>query len=112
MDPLPTSTSQPGWPEYLTDANGDFFVRLRDGVPTSEWSGHGCLYGFVDPNSNMILRDHLYGPTLGATAEECHMSGGSWMEPEAMVAAGIPPIAIPPEPINFLARHDNRPDNR
>jgi hypothetical protein len=68
MTPLPTSTSQPGWPEFLTDTNGDLFVRLRDGVPTSQFSGHACQYGMVDLETDLVIRDYLYTPTILATA--------------------------------------------
>jgi len=95
---LPSSTSQPGWPERLEDAYGDDYVRLRDGIPTTDFSGEACLYGKLDP-AGFIERDHLYVPTLGSIEGDVQMSGGTWMSPEAMAAAGITPIVIPLEPV-------------
>jgi len=101
MSQLPNSSTQPGWPEFLEDNHGDRYVRLRDGVGTGDFTGHACQYGLVDPETGMIVRKHLYLPTMGSTLDDLVMSGGSWMEPEAMVAAGIPPIEFPEEPIRF-----------
>jgi len=99
MSQLPTSTTQPGWPEFIEDTEGNLFVRLRDGVPTGAHTGHACQYGLVDPETDMIAREHLWTPTLGATLESCVMAGGTWMDPEDMESADIPPIVLPEEPI-------------
>jgi len=99
MTPLPTSTSRSGWPEFLYDSKGDLFVRLRDGVPTGEFTGHAVQYGLVDPETDMLVREHLFTPTILSTTVDVLMSGGTWMDPEQMQSAGIPPITIPEEPI-------------
>ena len=98
MNTFPSSTTQPGWPEFICDTTGAQYVLLRDGTPTGEFTGHSCLYGKLD-QAGYIDRDYQYVPTIGATPGACTMAGGAWMNPSEMIVAGIPPIKIPSEPV-------------
>jgi len=95
---FPPSTTQPGWPQYAYDTTGNHYVLLRDGTPTGDFTGHGCLYGKLDEDG-YVERDFQYVPTMGSTPDSCIMAGGPWMGADQMIAAGIPPIRIPDEPI-------------
>jgi len=99
---FPKTNYTAGWPESLVDVDGNRYVRVRDGTPTGDFSGHSCLYALVGAD-NRIVRNYLYIPLLGSTAEEVRMSGGSWLSPEAAATSGVPPIVLPAEPIAAAA---------
>jgi hypothetical protein len=98
MSNFPPSTTKSGWPEFICDTTGNQYVLLRDGTPTGDFTGHSCLYGKLD-QGGYIDRDYQYVPAIGSTPEACTMSGGTWMTAGQMLAAGIPPIKIPDEPV-------------
>lgn len=100
MPALPENTHSPGWPALLTDGGGNTYVLVRDGSPTSAFSGDSCLYARVGPDQR-ILRDRLYIPRLSTTDAEVSMAGGSWLSDEEAARYGVPPIKLPKEPVKL-----------
>jgi hypothetical protein len=97
---LPSTTYMPGWPERLVDNDGVRYVRLRDGNPTSEFSGETCLYGVLD-EAGFLDRAHQWVPLLGATLIDMRLAGGVWMSAKELHWSGQTPIVIPPEPVEW-----------
>jgi len=95
---IPQKTYMPGWPERLTDNEGNSYVRLRDGKPSGQYVGECCLYGLVLPGG-LVSRAHQWVPTLGSTEDDMRLSGGAWISAEELVSYGQTPIEIPQEPI-------------
>ena len=92
--PLPDSTSRPGWPDSLIGTDGLDYTLVRDGIPgANEYCGHACLY--VRGDATGYDTDYLYTPTADSTEEAVHMSGGVYMSPDELVAAGLPPTQLP-----------------
>jgi hypothetical protein len=90
---LPAKTYEPGWPEQLSDNDGYRYTRVRDGVPTGDYSGHDCLYVRETPGG--FSREYLYTPQSGSTQGDVVMNAGAWMEPEQCAGFGVPPITLP-----------------
>lgn len=97
---LPEQTFKKGWPKFLSDTDSERYVRVRDGSSTGPFSGNSCLYARLD-SENRLLRNRLYVPRLGASDGDIVMSGGSWLSEEEAENAGVPPIALPREPVAF-----------
>ena len=98
---LPSANYKEGWPESLTDINSEYYVILRDGVPTGDYAGHSCLYGKVGDNG-FIHRKSFYMPALAITPDNILMnSAGPWMDNEEFARLRLPGITIPPEPVEI-----------
>ena len=104
---LPESVDRSGWPEFLTDAEDETFVLLRDGSDIPGPTGNSCIYGLLDP-SGYIDRESQWIPALGTSEADLVMVPCTWDSPEVLATAGVPPIVIPPEPIVFPDEGDPR----
>jgi len=104
---LPESIDQRGWPEFLTDAEDETYVLLRDASWVPGAVGNPCVYGLIEA-SGYIWRENLYLHALGATEEEMRMVPGPWVDAQTMIDQGVPPIVIPDEPVEIPEEGDSR----
>jgi hypothetical protein len=84
----------------LEDNDGNLYVRLRDGNPTSEFTGESCLYGFLFADG-FIDRQYQWVPVMGSDEDDMRLTGGPWMNESELIKYGQTPITIPPEPITI-----------
>jgi hypothetical protein len=104
---LPDRIDQRGWPEFLTDAEDETYVLLRDASWVPGAVGNPCVYGLID-SEGYICRDRQFQPALGATEEEMRMAPGPWVSAETMIEQDVPPITIPDEPVDVPDEGDSR----